>query len=161
MLILIVAAPACRTTRLADGVPNFAVVDDGIYRSGQPTPDGWKYLAAMGITNVIKLNPESDSSDAPARALGMAVYNQPISLYQLLFGPINARQLQSTVEEIKPGTLIHCQHGQDRTGLAIAMYRVQTCGWTKQKAEEEMLANGFHKELLGLWHCWQTFQPSP
>ncbi|AWM79639.1 protein-tyrosine-phosphatase [Gammaproteobacteria bacterium ESL0073] len=37
--------------------------------------------------------------------------------------------------------LIHCKHGQNRTGLFVAMYRIIVQNWTKQQAIDE-LVNG-------------------
>ncbi len=58
------------------------------------------------------------------------------------------------VSAIGPGTLVHCEHGQDRTGVAIGLYRLHT-GWTEEHAEDEMLAHGFHRSLIGLWEWWE------
>jgi protein tyrosine/serine phosphatase len=42
--------------------------------------------------------------------------------------------------------LIHCKHGQNRTGLIAAMYRVVYQGWSKQQALAEMRGGGFGGE---------------
>ena len=39
--------------------------------------------------------------------------------------------------------LVHCQHGSDRTGTMIAVYRVAVQGWTKAEAIREMTGGGF------------------
>jgi len=39
--------------------------------------------------------------------------------------------------------LIHCQHGSDRTGLMIAMYRIIYQNWSKDEALDEMVNGGF------------------
>src|SRR5207248_565682 len=36
------------------GVPNFRVVDQGVYRGGQPTEAGWAYLKSLGVKTVVK-----------------------------------------------------------------------------------------------------------
>lgn len=35
--------------------------------------------------------------------------------------------------------LIHCKHGQNRTGLFVAMYRIVVQNWTKQQAIDELV----------------------
>ena len=42
--------------------------------------------------------------------------------------------------------LVHCNHGADRTGLILALYRTLYDGWSKGAAVEEMLHGefGFH-----------------
>jgi len=46
--------------------------------------------------------------------------------------------------------LIHCQHGEDRTGLAVGLYRVLVQNVAPKDAYQEMLDHGFHPLLLGL-----------
>ena len=43
--------------------------------------------------------------------------------------------------------LVHCQHGADRTGLMMAMYRMVEQGWSREDAMREMTQGGygFHK----------------
>jgi len=40
--------------------------------------------------------------------------------------------------------VIHCQHGADRTGALVALYRVVVQGWSKADAVREMDEGGFH-----------------
>ena len=92
---------------------------------------------------------------------GFTVSYLPITLKEQLTGPVKwpahaVRQMQAM-----PGTFVHCEHGQDRTGLIVALYRVKVNGWDKPKSEKEMLALGFHKELHGLWEYWETFPNQP
>ncbi len=159
LALAVVFAPGCSTTVITNGVPNLASVAPGVWRSGQPTAAGWHYLKSLGITNVIKLNTVEEVSDWEASVDRMMVYECPITMQQQLFGPV-AGQVVCAVGMISPGCLVHCEHGQDRTGLVIACYRVWKCGWTKADAEKEMLAHGFHKELRGLWEYWEDKIPS-
>jgi protein tyrosine/serine phosphatase len=56
------------------------------------------------------------------------------------------------VRAITWNTLIHCVHGNDRTGLLVALWRLSQ-GWSKADAQAEMWANGFSGEpgLLAYW----------
>jgi protein tyrosine/serine phosphatase len=47
---------------------------------------------------------------------------------------------------------VHCQHGADRSGYLVAMYRVIVEGWDRQTAIDEMTAHGmgFHDIYQGL-----------
>src|SRR5262249_21361082 len=47
------------------------------------------------------------------------------------------------------GVLVHCTHGQDRTGLVIGIHRVMHDHIGKDEAYSEMLKNHFHPELQG------------
>jgi len=161
IILICLVLCGCANQPLAHGIPNFAVVDPGVYRGGQPTAEGWRYLHSMGVSNVVKLNLESEGSDRQAEALGMNVYKCPITLVQQL----GLSQLwQGTVEAdatymMKPGVFVHCEHGQDRTSLCCAIYRIMADGWTHGAAEDEMMTHGFHKSLLGLWETWEDYRP--
>src|SRR5215472_9695961 len=39
----------------ARGLPNFHQVDDHVYRGAQPTPEGFKNLAQMGVKTIVDL----------------------------------------------------------------------------------------------------------
>jgi len=139
-------------------IPNFRTVSSEatIYRGGQPqSPAAWAYLHSLGVSNVVKLNLESELSDNEARALGMTVSYFPIDhLHQLLLRP-NGQAVSNAVAAIKPGTYVHCKVGHDRTGLIIGCKRVWQDGWTKDKAWHEMLAAGLDVRLRGLVYFWE------
>ncbi|HUL32181.1 MAG TPA: tyrosine-protein phosphatase, partial [Thermodesulfobacteriota bacterium] len=47
--------------------------------------------------------------------------------------------------------LVHCEHGSDRTGLVVAIYRVTATGWTKEQAIREMVEGGY-----GFHSIWEN-----
>jgi protein tyrosine/serine phosphatase len=51
------------------------------------------------------------------------------------------------IDEGEP-VLVHCFHGQNRAGYAVAAYRVLRQGWTWDDAMGEMLSNGFRPSNL-------------
>lgn len=140
---------------ITNGILNFAKVTDNIYRGGQPTSDGWKYLKSIGVTNFVKLNLEHPN-DLEAQALGIVLNNCGIDFMDQLLGPVDHNTISNAISSIIPNTYIHCEHGQDRTGLVVACYRYGT-GWTKQQSEDEMISMGFHKVLFGLWNFWNNY----
>lgn len=142
-------------TTVTNGIPNFAIVDPGIYRGGQPTIEGWQYLKSIGVTNVIKLNERDESSDRQAIELGLKIFYHPINLADQAILKPNKADVFKAVSQITTNTYIHCEHGQDRTGLIVGIYRIQVNHWTKQKAYDEMLTHGFHKILHGLDDFWE------
>lgn len=146
-------------------VPNLQVVDAGFYRSGQPDVAGFAWLLQHehdwnGKFTILKLNAVSEGDDSFARSIGITVIDFPITLRQQLgIDPIDMDGLQRDIKWLPHyGALIHCTHGQDRTGLAVAMHRVLIDHWSTDAAEKEMLDNGFHKELAGLWYAWKQFR---
>ena len=154
----------CATQPMTHGIPNFAVVEPGIYRGGQPTAEGWNWLRANGVKFDIKLNSGSDgfSTDSGIYSV-IAEYDFPITFWQQLVSGPHWADVTGAWDALARGDIfeqgntnsifIHCTHGQDRTGLVVAVYRLHE-GWSKADAEKEMLAHGFHKSLYGLWRYW-------
>jgi protein tyrosine/serine phosphatase len=59
----------------------------------------------------------------------------------------------------KGPTLLHCEHGADRTGLITALYRIVYQGWDKPAAIDEMLNGdfGFHDVWINIpFYIWAT-----
>jgi hypothetical protein len=146
-------------TTIFNGIPNLFAVEQDILRGGQPTVDGWTYLKGQGITDVIKLNTEEEGSDSPAEAMGMTVHDFPIPWWRQLVLRPKQSDLLAIVALIKPHTFVHCLRGEDRTGLAVACFRLRQ-GWTKEDAYLEMVAHGFHSSLQGLQGRWNTENPA-
>jgi hypothetical protein len=138
-------------------IPNFRPVsaENSIYRGGQPkSAAAWAYLHSLGVTNVVKLNLESEVSDADARALGMKVSYFPINqFHQVLLRP-SSQVVSNAVAAIKPGTYVHCTEGHDRTGLIVGCKRVWQDGWAKNAAWKEMVGDGLDLRLRGLVRFW-------
>ena len=141
-------------------IPNLFCVDQtlNIWRGGQPS-DG-RAASDLNVRSVIKLNLESEGSDDGAESVGLHVYRFPISLFwQILFRP-SLSKLHAIVDRMRLGAcFVHCEHGQDRTGLAVGCFRLSQ-GWSKVDAYLEMIGHGFHYELQGLQGRWDSLQPS-
>lgn len=171
LLSFILSLVGCSTTTYVNGIPNLVQVKEGLWRSGQPTTiEQWRYLKDLGITRVVKLNAVSEGSDDGAIAVGMTVHVLSIqpegdkdiidNILNTFVQPDPARLVEiETAIELGGGVLIHCTHGQDRTGLVIGRYRVLHDGWSKDAAYDEMIKYGFHPELHGLHKSWEQFQP--
>jgi hypothetical protein len=89
------------------------------------------------------------------------VISRPISAWQIYAIGITQGALEVILETIaqapKPA-LVHCQHGQDRTGLVVAAYRVVSCDWSKEAAMDEALRFGYRDWLnFGLNRTWTGF----
>ncbi len=172
LFAFLILMSGCRIQPVTNGIPNFALVDAGFYRGGQPDKEGLKWLLQHehdqnGQFMVLKLNTDKEGpADAVPYGEGCSVEGCniiyfPITIEQQIgIEPIDMGILRVLIQYLPHyGTLIHCSHGEDRTGLAVAMHRVLVDGWSKADAEKEMLAHGFHKELVGLWRAWQEFKP--
>lgn len=134
------------------GLDNFHVVEDGkIYRSAQPDAAGYDRIKAAGIRTVIKLNTENAKEERSlANSMGISLYEMPLSG---LFAPDSTAESQVqellTRQDLYP-ILIHCEHGSDRTGLAVALYRVYRDGWSPGDAHREWMQFGHSSLLIGM-----------
>ena len=144
----------CDPPPSTNAVPNFAQVEPGVWRGGQPTEEGWKYLQSLGVSNVVKLDTLKEGSDQPAVDLGMALHWYPINdMQQKTNGP-DAVAVSNAVSQIQPGTYVHCLHGKDRTGLIIGCYRLAQ-GTNKEVAWQEMTNHGYNPSFKGLTKFWE------
>ena len=143
------------TEPVTNGTPNLDQVEPGIWRGGQPkSAAAWTYLRSLGLTNDIKLNTGEESSDRYAISAGFRLFYFPIdTMEQLVDGP-NAAAISKALARIGPGTFIHCEHGRDRTGLLVGLYRL-TEGTNAAAAWCEMTNHGYHPALLGLTRFWR------
>jgi protein tyrosine/serine phosphatase len=125
------------------GLENVGRVAPGILRGAQPRPAGYKTLKSMGIRTVISLRSRHGESRA-VEAAGMRSIELPMNA----LADVDAEAVREAVAIMTdPANLpvfVHCAHGQDRTGVVVAVYRMDVDGWKKAAAEEEMQAFGFN-----------------
>ena len=161
----------CSKTNYTHGIPNLVQVEPGVWRSGQPcdgkdaTPcdQQWAYLKTLGIKRVVKLNFKDEGSDELADMEIVYLPMQPAGDKDVydnaknLFVQPELGGIEAAVAELarKDGVLVHCTHGQDRTGLVVGVFRIEKDGWTKADAYKEMTKLGFHPELHGLHEFWE------
>jgi protein tyrosine/serine phosphatase len=130
--------------------PRFAVVQAGrLYRSAQPTAGQLaRAIQQYGIRTIVNLrNPDKDpqyvTDEAAARPLGARVVRLPISSTT----PLDEQQL-ATLHGVydDPGSypiLVHCEAGHARTGVAVAIWRIEKQGWKPEDAIKDIVAAGY------------------
>jgi tyrosine-protein phosphatase SIW14 len=145
----------------APGVPNFHIVNEHLYRGGQPAGAGWRSLAKLGVKTVIDLRLESEhsiSKEALAvEAAGMIYISQPMSR---LAAPTNeeiSKILTLLNSSEKWPVFIHCRRGADRTGTVIACYRIVHNQWASDEALQEARTYGMSRLEVGMKHFIQNF----
>lgn len=146
-------------------INNFHVVGRNIFRGGQPEgEDQWAFLQRLGIKAVIKLNRRVGRVDTVqterdfSKKYGIKVielFLPPEDFPNLNFlGEPKFEDIRSAMSvlgmEAESPIFVHCSHGSDRTGLIIAVYRVENQNFCKQKAYSEMLKHGHNTLLLGI-----------
>ena len=129
------------------GVHNFHEVDPHVYRGAQPTAEGLRSLAKLGIKTIIDLREGGTHSEAEKRAveaLGMRYVSVPMRGFSAPSNDQIARVLailESSGSSDWP-VFVHCRRGADRTGTAIACYRIDHDHWPGQKALSEARLHG-------------------
>lgn len=118
------------------GVGNFGFITADVWRGAQPTAQGFKSLAAMGCKTVIDLQESDESAIMPK---GVRYVHLPTS--QWLADRLNVAAVLAAIEASPKPVFIHCHVGHDRTGLAVAAYRL-THGMKLSQAVEEL--RNFH-----------------
>ena len=126
---------------------NFHKVNDDIYRSGQPDADEMASLSSFeGIRSILNLRDSHDDEDEVG-TLNIRRFDIPISAGSITEDDL-VRILQTVRSAPKP-VLIHCWHGSDRTGAAVAACRIVFEGWSVEQAVSELMEPeyGHHKTL--------------
>jgi protein tyrosine/serine phosphatase len=123
------------------GVGNLHKINEGLYRSAQPTREGMKNLEKLGIKTVINLRVFHSDSDEIS---GTMLLNDALSVKTWHIEDEDVIRVLRIVRNKENGPfLIHCLHGADRTGVMSAMYRIVVQGWTKEEALREMVDGGY------------------
>ena len=129
------------------GIENFDQVSPTLFRGAQPTGEGIHTLAGFHVQTIINLRDGDDSREAQmVRDAGMTYLCLPWDAETVTVADAN-RFLDILAAAPKP-VFVHCLVGRDRTGLAIAAYRVCVEGWTEQAALADLFDHG---------HYWLLF----
>jgi len=118
----------------------------GLYRSARPDADAVPLLQALGIVTIVNLYQQSDADWLPASA-NIREIHLPLSL-----GSIDDEDVITVLRHIRAAladgpVLVHCRHGQNRSGLIAALWRILYQGWRKQDAIAEMRSFGAGRRM--------------
>jgi tyrosine-protein phosphatase SIW14 len=133
------------------GLPNFARVSDGLYRGAQPTVEGFAELKKMGVKTIVNLR-SAHSDMELLEGLGLAYVDIPFKPWHPEEEDVLAF-LKVVSDPRNSPVFVHCQHGADRTGTMVAIYRVAVEGWDMKEAMEELPNFGFH----AIWDDLKAF----
>lgn len=149
------------TTDLAHAAVNVRgvkQVTENIYRGSKPNESRLEDLARAGVRTIIDLQGqaskifitgETERSRADRKqqseALGMTYINEPTTL-KTVDAKEGARLLRVAAAMDNPSlqpVYVHCSVGKDRTGVAVAVYRIvyQSCSFAL--AKKELLKEGW------------------
>ena len=159
---------------LARFIGNFSQVSPGVYRGARPSPAAMRILAVRGMRGDLSFQggpvgnraldwligavDENEKLESVAkegeiaRGLGLAFFSAPLNSF---FGvdENETRLIEAALvfmhDPAHQPVFVHCAHGNDRTGLVVALYRVRYEGWKPLAAHDEMVAKG-HNGVDGL-----------
>ncbi len=146
-------APPCASC--IAGVANFGRVSDVLWRGAQPTLEGYRALELAGVKTVISLRGDHDDYEdfgklggAPLKFRYLRIPMdswQPDEAQVVLFAAVLQRLLK---DPARTPVFVHCAAGKDRTGYALAAYRMVFEGWPANDAIEEMFDYRFNPRLI-------------
>src|SRR5438128_5378681 len=122
------------------GVENFHKVNDTLYRGAQPTAEGFRSLAKMGVKTVLDLREFDSRSREEKRAVeaaGMKYVNVPLQGTNVPANGDVAMALTVLNNPANGPVFVHCRRGADRTGTIVAAYRIGHDHWSSDKALRE------------------------
>jgi tyrosine-protein phosphatase SIW14 len=133
-------------------LPNFHQINENLFRGGQPTAEGIKQLAELGIKTIINFRDKGEKvrrEKEHAEKHGLRFINLHLSNW---FASRD-EEIHAIIEVIKnpanQPVFIHCKRGADRTGTVIAVYRMLFDNWTDKEANREAKKHG-----IGWWQVW-------
>jgi protein tyrosine phosphatase (PTP) superfamily phosphohydrolase (DUF442 family) len=138
------AAAAPAEPHGVEGVDNFRVVDDRVWRGGHPEgAAAYRSLAEHGVTTVVDLRAEDDIDvdRGLLEDLGVRWVHLPIRDGQVPSDDEVAAMLDAIAESEGP-TFVHCGAGVGRTGAMVAAYQVAIGAATPAEAMFDNLAVG-------------------
>jgi protein tyrosine/serine phosphatase len=124
------------------GASNLNLVAPSLYRSAQPTAEGFKNLnKAYHIVTDLNLRTGPSEVDL-LKGTDIAAEHVPMTVFVTQDQVVSALKIIIAAQKKGP-VLVHCQRGADRTGAVIAMYRILLQGWSKAQALDEMEHGGY------------------
>jgi protein tyrosine/serine phosphatase len=137
-----------------DGLRHFAVVTPGVLmRCGQPRVRELEAIRREhGLTTVVVARGGTRhplrgrwfrKEGAFCEAAGVRLEHMPFSDKSLPPADVFERFVQIVRDPARQPVLVHCEQGFHRTGILCAAYRIAVCGWTLERALEEMRVGGF------------------
>lgn len=134
---LLALLPGCAGPRGLMPLANYDRVDAQVRRSAQPSKLGFERLRQEGVVSVLNLRSDPlPDEEQTVTSLGMHYRWLPLNRWW----PPTQRDLDrvlALMDELPKPLLVHCQHGCDRTGWAVAYWRVRRDGWTQADARRE------------------------
>ncbi|MDR1969296.1 MAG: tyrosine-protein phosphatase [Burkholderiaceae bacterium] len=148
------ARPVATSSKLS----NLFRVSSSLYRSAQPSKEDFMFLsthpslanADSPVKTIISLRAFNDDAPLVAAPSGLRLERIEFNTWHPEDEDVVKFLRIATTPTLQP-VLVHCQHGSDRTGTMVAIYRIAVEGWSKAQATDEMINGGY-----GFHPMWQN-----
>jgi protein tyrosine/serine phosphatase len=144
------------TVQAKEDLPNFHEVHPYLYRGGEPTNFGLAKVEKMGVKTVIDLRgsgPVTEAEKREVERLGMRYINMPMDSRAPSRDTVTTfldEVAKAKDDKDRGAVFVHCQHGSDRTGCLVGVWRVAKEGWSYDDAYKEMRKNYFSPKFTNL-----------
>jgi hypothetical protein len=129
-------------------IANFGKVDDTVWRGARPDAGGAAWLVDAGVRSVINLELSDEDRAAFAPSPGIVLCHlpdwEPLVLARVAEDR-HIREVLAAIERLPKPVYVHCREGENRTGLAVAAYRLVVRGDPLEDVLSDL--RSFH----GLW----------
>ena len=127
---------------------NFGKVNDHIYRGGQPREDEYAELAKIGIKTIVDLREDPEIyARRSAEGAGLRYINIRLNAKRPPTEAESDSFLQVVNDDRNWPVFVHCAGGRHRTGVLLAIYRMEVDGWDAQRAYGEMKDYKFYSSF--------------
>jgi len=136
-------------TSVSDKQFNFHIVDNGIWRSAQPSIESIAVMKKHGLKTIINLRGSEENHLWERRicdSLGIQYFHYPMDGREV---PDTARlnKILKVIEnQQNQPIMFHCLGGKDRTGIVTAIYRLKNSDVEFEEVHKEMLMYGYNEK---------------
>jgi protein tyrosine phosphatase (PTP) superfamily phosphohydrolase (DUF442 family) len=141
------------TWKTGTDLPRYFQVADGVFRGGQPTLAGMQRLKENGVKTIVSFRNNrhlTELESQEAQRLGISFVSIPLNGLTRPSASEIHEFLSIVQDQNRLPVFVHCQHGEDRTGTMIGIYRMAAQHWSAANAYHEMLQRGFHPQYVWL-----------
>ena len=136
-------------TSVSDKQFNFHIVDDGIWRSAQPSLESISVMNKNGLKTIINLRGSEENHLWESRisdSLGIQYFHYPMDGREIPDTADLNSILRIIENQQNQPVMYHCLGGKDRTGIVTAIYRLKNSDADFEEVHQEMLMYGYNEE---------------
>ncbi len=130
------------------GFSNFHKLDEGVYRSNQPSPRQLRKLAKLGVKTIVNFRGVSNFGSyylekECCESLGIEMID--FRLYsRKMPSKENIHAAREVFQRIEKPVLFHCKSGADRAGIGSALYLLLVKGAPVEEAQKQLSMRFLH-----------------